>query len=248
MWKNLKSLREEKGLNQEEFGATVGVKKTTYQGYESGAREPDAQFWIDVSDRYMVTTDYLLDQVSDPHGTKYGGATKLDASYNALDEHGRRLVDLVVDAELERMAATPAPVIEFPRPMIQHFIVPAAAGYASPIDGEDYEMIPLPDGAPENADFCITVSGNSMEPYLYDRDLAYVKRGAPLQEYDVGVFSVNGETLIKRWYVDRSGVLHLRSINPAASGSNRTIPRSSQDRVVCYGKVINEKKPPRGET
>jgi phage repressor protein C with HTH and peptisase S24 domain len=248
MFENLKALRESAGLKQEEFGAGLGVKKSTYSNYENGKTDPPATFWVDVAEQYQVTTDYLLGMVSDPHGTKYGGATKLDASYNALDEHGRRLVDLVVDAELERMAAAPAPVIEFPRPMIQHFIVPAAAGYASPIDGEDYEMIPLPDGAPENADFCITVDGNSMEPYLHDRDLAYVKRGAPLKEYDVGVFYVSGDVLIKQWYLDRSGVLHLRGLNPAAAGANRVIPRYSQDTVVCFGKVINEKKPPRGET
>lgn len=190
----------------------------------------------------------LSESADDPHGTAHGGKTALESNYDALDAHGRRLVDLVIDAELERMAAPqPSNVVEFPRPMIQHFIVPAAAGYASPIDGEDYEMIPLPDGAPENADFCITVSGDSMEPNLHDGDLAYIKRGAPLNEYDVGVFYVSGDVLIKQWYVDARGVLHLRGTNPSAAAANRVIPRSSQDTVVCYGKVLNAKKPPRGE-
>ena len=248
MFENLKALRLSDNKTQEEFGKQFGVKKTTYACYEIGVSEPKLQFIVDVAEWYHVTADYLLDLVDDPHGTKYGGQTRLDANYQALDEHGRRVVDLVMDAELERIAAPqPQNVVEFPRPMIQHFIVPAAAGYASPIDGEDYEMIPLPDGAPENADFCITVSGESMEPYLKDGDLAYIKRGAPLGEYDVGVFYVSGDVLIKQWYVDARGVLHLRGTNPNAQAANRVIPRSSQDTVVCYGKVLNAKKPPRGE-
>ena len=233
-------------MKQDEFGESVGLKKTTYQGYESGTREPPASFWVDVANRYAVTTDYLLGLSDDPHGTAHGGKTALEANYDALDAHGRRLVDLVIDAELERMAAVPV-VVDFPRPMIQHFLVPAAAGYASPIEGEEYEMLPLPEDAPDDADFCITVRGNSMEPKLHDGELAYVRRGAPLNEYDVGVFFVSGDVLIKRWHVDRRGILHLTGLNPSAQDANRVIPVSSQDSVVCFGKVINKKTPPRGE-
>lgn len=247
MFENLKALRLSDGKTQEEFAQQFGVKKTTYSCYETGISEPKLQFLIDVANRYAVTTDYLLGLSDDPHGTAHGGKTALEANYDALDAHGRRLVDLVIDAELERMAATPV-VVDFPRPMIQHFLVPAAAGYASPIEGEEYEMIPLPDDAPDDADFCITVRGDSMEPKLHDGDLAFVRRGAPLNEYDVGVFYVSGDVLIKRWHVDRRGILHLTGTNPAAQGANRIIPVSSQDTVVCFGKVITKtKKPPRGE-
>ena len=192
-------------------------------------------------------TFQLLDGYTPAFHTWNGSIFESDLIRAALDAHGRRLVDLVIDAELERMVATPV-VVEFPRPMIQHFLVPAAAGYASPIEGEEYEMIPLPDDAPDDADFCITVRGDSMEPKLHDGDLAFVRRGAPLNEYDVGVFYVSGDVLIKRWHVDRRGILHLTGLNPAAQGANRIIPVSSQDTVVCFGKVITKtKKPPRGE-
>jgi transcriptional regulator with XRE-family HTH domain len=244
---NLKALRESLDLKQSEFAAIFGIPQTTYSNYETGVREPKTQFWIDVADRYGVTVDYLLGMTDDPHGTAHGGKTALEASYDALDAHGKRLVDLVIDAELERMAAAPAPSVDEPRPMILHYIIPAAAGWVNPVEGEDFEMIPLPDDAPTDADFCITVSGNSMEPRLHAGDLAYVKRGAPLGDYDVGVFNVSGDVLIKRWHIDRRGVLHLTGTNPAEAGANRIIPVSSQDSVVCFGKVINAKKPPQGD-
>lgn len=104
MWKNLKALRESQGMKQDEFGESVGLKKTTYQGYESGTREPPASFWVDVANRYAVTTDYLLGLSDDPHGTAHGGKTALEANYDALDAHGRR-------ARIRtnrRLSATPA--------------------------------------------------------------------------------------------------------------------------------------------
>ena len=47
---------------------------------------------------------------------------------------------------------------------------------------------------PKNADYCLTVSGDSMEPYIKDGQLVYVERDAELDTFDVGVFSVNGAT------------------------------------------------------
>ena len=107
MFDNLKALRDSLGLKQDEFGAALGVKKSTYSNYETGRTDPPASFWVDVANRYAVTTDYLLGLSDDPHGTAHGGKTALEANYDALDAHGRRLVDLVIDAELERMAAIP---------------------------------------------------------------------------------------------------------------------------------------------
>ena len=80
--------------------------------------------------------------------------------------------------------------------MIKHYLVPAAAGYASPIQGEDYELIPLPQGAPGNADFCISIDGDSMEPYIADGSLVFVRRDSPLDEFDVGVFFVDGTFIV----------------------------------------------------
>lgn len=150
MFENLKSLRESKGLKQEEFGAVFGIKKSTYSNYETGKTDPPSQFWVDVADRYQVSVDYLLGMVDDPHRTKYAAMSRVEARYQAIDAHGRRVVDLVMDAEAERIAAPVEPVADVVniRPMIRHYLVPAAAGYASPVQGSDYEMIPLPENAP----------------------------------------------------------------------------------------------------
>lgn len=249
MYENLKALRESNGFKQEEFGAVFGIKKSTYSNYETGKTDPPAQFWVDVADRYQVSVDYLLGMVDDPHRTKYAAMSRVEARYQALDAHGRRVVDLVMDAEAERLAASVEPVADVVdiRPIIRHYLVPAAAGYASPIQGSDYEMIPLPENAPAGADFCITVRGDSMEPYISDGSLAFVKRGAPLDEFDVGVFYLDGDVYVKQWCVDSNGTLYLLSANPDREEFNKIVKKSAAETVVCFGKVLGIKKLPAPE-
>lgn len=69
MKRNLKELRESLGLTQKQFAESIDMKLTTYNGYETGAREPDSDFWVAIAEKYRVTTDYLLGFSSDPHKT-----------------------------------------------------------------------------------------------------------------------------------------------------------------------------------
>ena len=40
----LKEIRENLGLNKKEFAQYIGIKYTTYNGYETEAREPSSDF------------------------------------------------------------------------------------------------------------------------------------------------------------------------------------------------------------
>lgn len=60
MYKRLKEFRESLGMTQAEFGASVGIAKSTYNNYETGIRDPKSDFWIAVAQKYGVTIDYLM--------------------------------------------------------------------------------------------------------------------------------------------------------------------------------------------
>lgn len=122
--------------------------------------------------------------------------------------------------------------------LIRHYLVPAAAGYASPVDGEDYELVPLPLSAPAAADFCISVSGDSMEPYIMDGQDVYVQRDATVKDGDVGVFYYNGDVYIKLYCKDVLGNVYLLSANPARQDANIEISRDSGASLVCFGRVL----------
>ena len=98
---------------------------------------------------------------------------------------------------------------------------------------------------PAGADFAVTISGDSMEPYIHDGDTVYVQRDATLAEFDVGVFYVDGDVLCKQFCLDAERSLHLLSANPEREDANRAISAESGSQVVCYGKVLLDRKLPK---
>lgn len=60
----LEYLRKQRGLTRAELARKLGLKYTTYVGYENGEREPGHGFLIDVARFYNVSVDFLLDMDS----------------------------------------------------------------------------------------------------------------------------------------------------------------------------------------
>lgn len=56
----LRVLREEKGITQAEIASALGVDRTTYTKYESGASIPDARMLEKLADFFEISVDYLL--------------------------------------------------------------------------------------------------------------------------------------------------------------------------------------------
>jgi len=166
----------------------------------------------------------------------------LQTKYSSLDEHGKSVVDYVLNSEYERCQLEDdepqAPV------MIRHYLYSPAAGVNGLVSGEDYEDIQLPPNAPNGADYCLTVSGDSMEPYISDGDLIYVKEDEPLQPFDVGVFCVDGSTYVKQYCPSIDGSVYLLSANPKREDANITITRDSTSSLLCFGKVLLKKRLP----
>lgn len=238
----LKFYRNVAKLTQKEVAAYLKVAESTYSLYENEKRKIGFEELLKLGELYGVTVDELL-------GNKKSAPPEGDADnpivqiYKDLNDHGR--------AELERYGNYLRSQDVYKRveaelhiEYIRHYLVPAAAGYASPIEGEDYETIPLDPKAPRGADFCITIRGDSMMPFIGDGDLVYVKRGADMTDFDVGVFYVDGDVLCKQYCVDAYRNLHLLSANPAREDANRTIKADSMSRVMCFGKVLLPHKLP----
>ena len=66
---HLRQLRTCLGMTQEAFAKSIGISKTTYNNYETGAREPRSDFWEKVSKEYNVTVDFLLGLSNEKHNS-----------------------------------------------------------------------------------------------------------------------------------------------------------------------------------
>lgn len=58
--KNLKALREGKGLSQLQLALKLGLNQNTVSRYENGQREADYQTLIMFADFFDVSIDYLI--------------------------------------------------------------------------------------------------------------------------------------------------------------------------------------------
>ena len=126
--------------------------------------------------------------------------------------------------------------------IIPLYMTPAAAGYASPALGDDYEDYEV--AADSEADFAVRIAGDSMEPYIHDDSIVLVKRGATIFDGDVGLFFVDGDMKCKQYCQDYLGNVYLFSLNRARRDADVTIPASSGITICCFGKVLLKGKIP----
>ena len=246
MYENLKALRKEKGMSQAQFAESIHIPTNTYSNYEKRVREPDSDFWIAVAEKYNVSIDYLMGFTDDPKRSKYATPSKLDQKYAALDDYGRRIVDLVMDAETERVRVQKAEVetVVVDLGTIRRYLSRPAAGPNGMVEGEDYEDIPRTADMPSGADFCVVVSGDSMEPYIHRGETVYVSETAAIEPLDVGVWVIDGATYIKQYYPLDDGGMMLLSANPDREAANIHIHPDGNQSVQCFGKVLGIKKLP----
>ena len=221
----IKQARLAAGLTQKELADKVGVKFSAIHKYESGMvvnlkRETVAALAraLDVTESWLL----CLEEQASPSILR-----EIDPVYDALNESGRKELcryGRYLTGFAEYQAEHAMPQITY----IRH-----------------YEEIPLPQGAPADADFCIDISGDSMEPFIRDGERVYVKRGAPIKEFEPGIFFVDGDVFCKQFCPGFAGETYLLSANPKRQDANITIHRDSGRNCIYFGKVLLNQKLPK---
>ena len=242
----IKQARLAAGLTQTELAEKIGVKFSAVHKYESGrVVNLKRETLTAIAKALNVTESWLL--CLDEEELRLPPAPPprdIDLIYDALNDSGQKELcryGRYLTGLADYQAEDAQPRITY----IRHYLVPAAAGYASPIEGEEYEEIPLPPDAPADADFCIEIQGDSMEPYIQNGQRVYVKRGAPLKEFEPGIFFVDGDVFCKQFCPGYGGTIYLLSANPEREDANITISRESGRNCVYFGKVLLGQKLPK---
>lgn len=174
-------------------------------------------------------------------------AMRLAGEYDTLDIHGKQTVRAVMDLEMERMEeladmAEMAP--EWEPKVINIFINPSAAGPALGETGHACEPYELKQNDPQGAEYAVRVQGDSMEPYFPDGSIAFVNHDQ-MRDGDIGIFCVDGATVIKQWHYDRVlGITYLFSLNRKREDADVVITQSSGRSCVWQGRVITSKRYP----
>lgn len=151
--------------------------------------------------------------------------------YRTLDEHGKKIVELVLDTESERMknishVLTPSERII----ILDDYITPVSAGTGEfALDDSPKEQIKVIDNAyTRKANFIVRVKGDSMIPRYFDGDKLLIQSAGIPNFGEIGIWYVNGQT-----YVKQAGNGELLSLN----SNYAPIPLNGKE-YQCEGKVI----------
>ena len=195
---------------------------------EIGGGSTDCDKLARLCDLLGVSADELIGCKSMAHrltATEWNTLQK----YRALDEHGKEVVDYMIDSEYKRVTALTRKLK--PRMLkIDWFVQPASAGTGTFLDSDLSEELFVPESAEaEQADFVISVDGDSMEPTYHDGDKVFVEKCDAIDVGEIGIFVVNGDV-----YIKELGSKYLISHNE----KYKPIRIGESDSVYCCGRVI----------
>ena len=236
--KRMQERREQLGLSQAALAKLLGVSQSTIGNYEAGISFPKEEVMLRLFDCLDTDPNTLFQDSFRAGGQVLTQSEKqLVDRYRGLSPLGRETVRSVVDALCAYRDEVEQSRERQETRVIPLYRSPAAAGYAAPVFGEDFDYVPVTDEVPSAAEFAVRIQGDSMTPYIADGSLVYVNRD-PLKNGDVGIFCVDGDMLCKQYYKDPFGNVYLFSLNRARADADVLMTPSSGRSLVCFGRVI----------
>ena len=250
---NLKRLRTEANLTQEELASMIGTSKQAISRYERSNREPNIKTARLIAEALHVPLSSLVPHadVLHPAPSPAPADPEISSVLHRLNQpgrdawmkYGRYLAD---QPEYAAPAQPEEPVLNLPKATrrrdgfteIRVFDQPAAAGLGNYLDEPDFHVEQFPPGfIPAGADFGIRISGNSMEPEIPDGITVFVRSAPSIDPGRIGIFVLNGEAYCKKLIVDKTQrQLRLVSLNPAY----QDIIVSESDVCRTVGQVIGK--------
>ncbi len=206
-YNHLKSICEEKGLKITPTVLNCGGTKGMIGGWQKGGC-PNSDIIVKLAEYLNVSTDYLITG-KDFSLTKEQQSLLDDFEKLSSDNQSfaSKFIKTVLEMQLEKdKSSTITPnVVSTQTINIRHSIYKVSAGFGYDLDaGDQWDTIEVPyTSESEKADFALTISGKSMEPIFYDRDIVLVKKQPAVDLGQVGIFIIESSGYIKKYGGDR---------------------------------------------
>lgn len=235
--------REALGLSRQDVAALLGLTPSAISNYEKSISFPKSEVLLRLFD-VLKTDPNTLFQDSFQAGNLVlrPGERQILEQYRSLSALGRETVRTVINALCAYQEELSGDQMEPEPRVIPLYRSPAAAGYAAPVFGEDFDYLTVTDEVPASAEFAVRVQGDSMAPYIADGSVIYVNHD-PLRSGDLGIFFVDGDIFCKQYHRDSAGIVYLFSLNRARADADIVLTPGSGRRFACFGRVIHHALP-----
>jgi len=227
-------LRKEKGYTQAEtagYISRVSGKSCSFKvisHWENGVSSPSVE-------QFLLLCEFY--EVKDIQGTfrnsytEYRGLQMLNAlgksrvhEYISMLQENPLFTESVAETSTEGYDEQPRAYN-----YIRLYDISVSAGVGSFLDSEHYVEIKADETVPRGTDFAVKISGDSMEPRFLDGQVIYIKEQKTLNVGEIGIFSLNGDS-----YVKKLGRNELISLNPRYE----PIAIREFDFLHIFGKVV----------
>ena len=104
MIKNLKKLRNQRGISQQMLAEVIGVSQQSINKYENHNIEPDIDTLILIADYFETTVDYLIGHAETERSSPYDLSTaelRLIGNYRMLSKKHRDLLSTIAGELVE---------------------------------------------------------------------------------------------------------------------------------------------------
>ena len=228
-------IMKSKNKKQSALCAYLNINASTVTNWKSRNTDPPAKYIIPICEFLEVSPYYLLTGEEREHTLPKDEQELLDC-YKRLPERekqrliGRASAFAEVYSENSESGGRRA---KSRTVKIRHSYYKVSAGTGYDLDGIDkWDTIDIAD-TPEarEADFCLTISGNSMEPVYYDGDIVLIRSAPDIDNGEIGIFIVENAGYIKKFGGDR-----LISLN--AEYEDILLDHYDPNEIRCVGLVI----------
>jgi len=239
----VKVLKKEKGMTTEALAAASGVALSTLNKVLSGDGDSiKLSNAVAIAEALGCSIEHLATGKDEAPQISDAEMEHLE-KYRALDPHGIRICDLILQEEYLRCASVSRNTrVEIPESIFQAkatkprmLVIPfysdrVSAGPGEHLDSSEVSEISVVEtDKTKRADFALRVSGNSMEPRFHDGDILLIENKPEIAVGELGIFICDGEGYFKKFGGDC-----LLSLNPDYA----PIPLSSFGSFSCRGSVI----------
>ena len=99
MIKNLRILRNKKGISQQTLASLLGISQQSVNKYENHDVEPDINTMIKIADYFDVTIDYLVGRGENETDSCNLQSNSMDITqkYNSLTKKERDCIDMILN-------------------------------------------------------------------------------------------------------------------------------------------------------
>lgn len=226
-------LCDKKGTTPTAVALKLGLSKGNTSSWKKGGN-PSADILMKLADELNCTTDLLLGRVEKEPTNLENDEIELLEIYKKLNSKDKiRIIEraqTLYEIAAEKSESAYTPIIS-----LRHSLYMVSAGTGYELDaGDSWDEIEVPDTpTARKADFCLTISGDSMEPRYHNGDIVLVRHCNAIDENEIGIFRIENKGYIKRYGLDR-----LISLNPKYDDILFS-DYDSQD-IQCLGLVIGK--------